>query len=193
MYKFLCALVGGFMRVIFRINVQGLENIPADGGGILCANHISNWDPVLLQIVMKRRIYYMAKDELFHTFFVGFILKKIGAIPVKRSGSDLTAIKQAFKTISGGQILGIFPTGQREKKKGEGEVKAGVGRIAGKTKAPVIPVHISASYHIFSRITINIGNPCTYFLPEGQKKATATDFESISNLIYAEITALGEE
>ena len=187
MYKFLCALVGGFMRVVFRINVQGLENIPADGGGILCANHISNWDPVLLQIVMKRRIYYMAKDELFHAFFVGFVLKKIGSIPVKRSGSDLTAIKQAFKTISGGQILGIFPTGQREKKKGEGEVKAGVGLIAGKTKAPVIPVHISADFRFFSKVTVNIGR-CEVFA-EGEKMSVEIA-EKFSKEIYQRIKDL---
>lgn len=193
MYKFVCNIVKAFMCLLFRVKVNGAQNIPEDSGFILCSNHLSNWDPPLLQVFIKRRIYYMAKDELFHVFGVGLILKLIKAIPVKRSGSDITAIKTAIKTVKGGGVLGIFPTGQREKVKGEGEVKAGIGLIALKTDSPVIPVHISASYRVFSRITINIGKPCTYSLPEGQKKATASDFENISNLIYAEITALGEE
>lgn len=189
MYRFLCALIGGFMRLLFRIEVRGLENIPAEGGGILCANHISNWDPVLLQVIMKRHIYYMAKDELFHVFFVGFILRKIGAIPVKRSGSDLTAIKQAFKTINGGEILGIFPTGQREKKKGEGEVKAGVGLIAGKTKAPVIPVHITADFRIFSKVKVNIGKSEVY-APANSEKISVEVAERFSKDIYKRIKDL---
>lgn len=189
MYRFLCNLVGAFVRLIFRIEVNGAENIPGQGGAILCANHISNWDPVLLQILIKRHIYYMSKDELFHVFFVGFILRKIGAIPVKRSGSDLTAIKQAFKTINGGEILGIFPTGQREKIKGEGEVKAGVGLIAGKTKAPIIPVHISASFKPFSKVVVNIGRCEVFAPPEGEKISTSMA-EDFSKEIYQRIKDL---
>ncbi len=189
MYKFLCTLVKGFMHLIFRIEIKGAQNMPADGSGILCANHISNWDPVLLQIVLKRRIYYMAKDELFHAFFVGFILKWIKAIPVKRTGSDLAAIKASFNVLKNGDILGIFPTGQREKKKGEGEVKAGVGLIAGKTKAPVIPVHIIANYRIFSKVTVVIGEPKVYTAPEGEK-LTVEMAEEFSKDIYKNIKSL---
>jgi len=189
MYRFLCALIGGFMRILFRIEVKGLENIPSDGSGILCANHISNWDPVLLQVIIKRHIYYMSKDELFHVFFVGFILKKIGAIPVKRSGSDLSAIKQALKTLQTGKILGIFPTGQREKVKGEGEVKAGVGLIAGKTKAPIIPVHITANFKLFSKVKVNIGVP-EVFAPSGGEKVSAELAEKYAKDIYQRIKEL---
>lgn len=191
MYKFLCGIVGIFMRLLFRIEVKGIDNIPGDGGAILCANHISNWDPVLLQIITKRHIYFMAKDELFHVFFVGFILKIIGAIPVKRSGSDLTAIKMAFKTINGGEILGIFPTGQREKVKGEGEVKAGIGLIAGKTKAPVIPVHISASFKPFSKVVVNIGRSEVYAPNEGEKLSVDVA-ERFSKEIYQNIKELAD-
>jgi len=189
MYKFVCALVGFFVRLIFRIKVKGLENIPKDGGAIICANHLSNWDPVVLQISIKRRIYYMAKAELFKAFFVGWVLKLIKAIPVKRTGSDLTAIKQSFKTIKDGNVLGIFPTGQREMVKGEGEVKAGVGLIAGKTGAPVIPVHIEASFRWFSKVTITIGEPKVY-IPEGGQKISVEVAEEFSKDIYANIKSL---
>ena len=189
MYRFLCTLVGVVMRLLFRIEVKGEENIPEDGGVILCANHISNWDPVLLQIISKRHIYYMSKDELFHVFFVGFVLKKIGAIPVKRTGSDLSAIKQALKTVQSGRILGIFPTGQREKVKGEGEVKAGVGLIAGKTKAPVLPIHISANFKPFSKVVVNIGK-CEVFAPEDGQKLSVEVAEDFSREIYKRIKDL---
>ncbi|MBR3933464.1 MAG: 1-acyl-sn-glycerol-3-phosphate acyltransferase [Clostridia bacterium] len=189
MYKFLCVLVGFFTRLIFRIKVTGEENIPKDGGAIICANHLSNWDPVVLQISVNRRIYYMAKAELFKAFFVGFVLKCIKAIPVKRTGSDLTAIKQSFKTIKDGNVLGIFPTGQRQKVKGEGEVKAGVGLIAGKTGAPVIPVHIESSFKWFSKVKITIGEPKVYKAPEGEK-INVELAEEFSKDIYNKIKSL---
>lgn len=189
MYKFLCTVLKGFMHLLFRIEVKGADNMPADGSGILCANHISNWDPVLLQIALNRRIYYMAKDELFHVFFVGRILKWIKAIPVKRTGSDLAAVKAALKTLQKGEILGIFPTGQREKKKGEGEVKAGVGLIAGKTNSPVIPVHIIANFRIFSKVTVVVGEPQIYSAPEGEK-LTVEMAEGFSKDIYKNIKSL---
>ncbi len=189
MYWFLFKIVEGFMRIFFRIEIKGKENVPQDGGIIVCANHISNWDPLALQIAVKRRIYYMAKENLFHTFFVGFVLKSIKAIPVKRTGSDLAAVKMAFKTVKRGDALGIFPTGQRLKKKGEGEVKAGVGLIAGKTEAPIVPVHIIADYKIFSKVTVVIGEAKKYLAPDGEK-LTVEMAEGFSKDIYKNIKEL---
>jgi 1-acyl-sn-glycerol-3-phosphate acyltransferase len=131
----------------------------------------------------------MSKEELFHVFFIGWIMKKIGAIPVKRTGSDLTAIKHAFKTVNGGEILGIFPTGQREKVKGEGEVKSGVGLIAGKTKAPIIPIHIGAGFKPFSKVVVNIGR-CEVFAPSEGEKINAEMAEVFSKEIYKKIKDL---
>lgn len=190
MYKFLCALVRAFMRLIFRVKVYGKENIPKDGGFILCANHLSNWDAPLLQGFIKRRIYYMAKEELFKAFGVGFILRRIKAIPVSRSGSDLASLKKAIKTVQNGDVLGIFPTGQREMVKGEGDVKAGIGFLAVKTGGTVVPVCISATYRIFSKVVINIGEPVK--IEKSETKPTTADYERISESIYADIKSLAK-
>ncbi len=193
MYRFISNIVKCFMCLFFKIEVTGEDNIPKEGPFILCANHISAWDPPLLQSFIKRRIYFMAKEELFHIFFVGFVLKAIKSIPVKRSGSDITAIKSAMKVLKSGECLGIFPTGQREKVKGEGEVKGGVALLALKTQAPVVAVHINASYRIFSRIKVSIGTPLTYELSDEKPKATSEDIECISKKIYSSILSLREE
>ena len=193
MYRLLCNIIKAFMSLIFKVEINGSENVPADGAFILCSNHLSNWDPPLLQGFVKRRIYFMAKDELFHVFGLGFILRLIKAIPVKRSGSDIAAIKTAMKVLKDDKVLGIFPTGQREMVKGEGEVKGGVALLAVKTQCPVLPIHISASYKIFSRITVNIGKARIYSLPEGQRKASSEDIDRISKQIYGSIRELGKE
>ena len=190
MYKFLCGILKLFMMMIFRVEVRGAENIPEDGGIIICCNHISNWDPPLLQAFTGRRIYFMAKDELFHAFLIGWIFKVLKAIPVKRNGADLAAVKSSIRVIKDGGVLGIFPTGQREKVKGEGEVKGGLGLLAAKTGCPVVPVHITANYRIFSKVVMSIGEPKVHSIPEGEKLTVETS-EIISNEIYAEVKKLG--
>ncbi len=178
------------MHLIFRIEVNGRDNIPTDDGVILCANHLSNWDALILQTVaVRRHIYFMAKDELFRVPVLKSILKGIGAIPVKRTGSDLSAVKHALKTIKNGEMLGIFPTGQRARDGVDGEVKAGVGLIAGKTQTPVLPIHISANYRLFSKVVVNIGK-CKSFAPDEGEKLTADLAQKLSDDIYSEIKAL---
>lgn len=193
MYRFISNIVKCFICLFFKVEITGEENIPKEGHFIICANHISAWDPPVMQCFIKRRIYFMAKEELFHIFFVGFILRAIKAIPVRRSGSDITAIKTAMKLLKNGECLGIFPTGQREKVKGEGEVKGGVALLALKTKAPVVAVHIDASYRIFSRVKLNIAPMRVYELEDAKAKATSEDVERISKEIYSSILSLREE
>lgn len=184
MYKFVCLLVKAFMSVIFRVKVNGKENIPSDGGFILCANHLSNWDPPLLQAFIKRRIYFMSKEELFHKFGLGFVLRRIKAIPVKRTGADINCIKQSMKVVKSGDVLGIFPTGQREMVKGEGEVKSGVAFLSYKTNGVILPIHITASYKLFSKVIIDIKKPLTY---KFESKPTSDDLARISSDIYSHI------
>lgn len=189
MYNALVKLIKVFLSLIFRIEVSGTENIPEEGGFILCSNHISCWDPLVIQANVKRRIYFMAKAELFKVFFVKWILKLIKAIPVKRTGSDLNAVKSAIKTVKSGQCLGIFPTGQRSKLGDEGEVKSGIGFIACKTDAPVLPIHIDANFKIFSKVKVSIGKCVPYW--EGEGKPTPEDFDIVSKNIYKDIKMLG--
>ena len=192
MYSFSCMLVRLFLHLIFRIKIYGAENLPKSGGYILCSNHLSNWDPPVLQAFFRRPIRFMAKSELFDAFFVGFVMRCIRAIPVKRSGADLTAIKESFKTLKNGEILGIFPTGQRENVKGEGEVKPGIGLIAVKSGCDVIPVHITSTYRIFSKVIIDIGKGEKYSINEGEK-LTPDVLERVSNEIYSKVKKLPGE
>ena len=192
MYKLLVNIIKCFLCLFFKVEVTGEENIPKDGAFILCANHISNWDAPMLQCFIKRRMFFMAKDELFHVFFVGFIMKAIKAIPVKRTGADITAIKSAMKVLKSGECLSIFPTGQRKKVKGEGEAKGGVALLALKTKAPVVAVHIDATYRIFSKVKLTIAPMRVYELEDAKAKASSEDVDRITKEIYSSILSLRE-
>ena len=76
-------------RIFYRIRVTGTEHIPKEGAFILAGNHIHSYDPILLAILIKRQVHFMGKRELFENRFSGMFLKKIGAFPVDREGTDI--------------------------------------------------------------------------------------------------------
>jgi len=110
--NFVRKLVYVFLRLFFVIKVEGKENIP-ESPYIICANHRSYLDPVLITIVFDERVCFMAKSELFKIWWLSPILKAYGAFPVKRGKSDISAIKSAIEVIRKKMNLGIFPEGKR--------------------------------------------------------------------------------
>lgn len=192
LFKILKTAVAIFTRLIFRVRISGKENIPENGGCIICANHVSNWDPVFLVALLKRRIYFMGKEELFHIFGLGAILKAIGIIPVKRNSSDISAVKTSLKVLGDGKALGIFPSGTRVKKGQEVQVKSGVAFIAVKAAVPVVPIYIDSTYKLFGRVNIQIGT-AEDFAVYGKAKLSSEELGKISNGLFKHIYALAEE
>ena len=80
-------------KLLYRYKNIGSDKIPSDGGFILASNHMSFSDPVLLGLCIKRRLYFMAKIELFKNKFAGALIRALGAFPVERGAGDGKAIK----------------------------------------------------------------------------------------------------
>ena len=178
-----------FFHIFHRLKVKGKENIPETGGAIVCANHISNFDPIVVAICIKRNVHFMAKAELFKNKFVSYILIKLNAFPIKRGSADITAIKNSFKLIKNGEILGIFPEGTRSKNGKLGPAEPGTATIAIKTKAPIIPIKITGSYKAFKSVKVVIGKPIEltdYY----DRKLTSDEINKASQQIMAEIDKL---
>ena len=113
-FYYLGKIITGFIfRIWFHIEFHGQENQPQDRGYILCCNHRSALDPVLIAQKIKKPIRYMAKMELFQNPFVGFIIRHLGAFPVARGKGDTSAIDTAVETVKNGRVLGLFPEGTR--------------------------------------------------------------------------------
>ncbi|WP_231475346.1 lysophospholipid acyltransferase family protein [Persephonella sp. KM09-Lau-8] len=108
-------LIRPIFRLIFRISAEGIENVPREGGCILAANHRSNLDPFVLNTISPRPIFFMAKHELFKIPILSWIIRKAGAIPVKRTTRDIGALKKAIELVNNGYCIGIFPEGTRAK------------------------------------------------------------------------------
>jgi len=128
-----------------RIRVSGRENIPRKGGFILVSNHASNLDPVLLGIVLPRRLDYLAKEELFTSSFFGSLLRSVGSVPLKRGSADVGALKESLRRLNEGRGLVMFPGGTRLGDGTLSRAQAGVGFLAAKSGVPVIPALIKGS------------------------------------------------
>jgi len=183
----------GFFRIIFslvfRWQVIGREHIPKEGPVILCANHISLWDPPLLGSGIERQVNFMAKEELFRIPGLNFLLVKFGAFPVKRGAGDRAAIRATLKLLEEGKIFGIFPEGTRSKTGEVGEGMPGVAMFALKSEADVIPVAIIGPYRMFRPIKIVYGKPID--LTQLREAKTGSDTLKVtSDLIMAHIKEL---
>jgi len=174
----------------FKIELKGRENIPEFDSCVACINHISLFDPLVVCAVVDRPIRFIAKQELFKIPVIGWYLKSINVIPIKRDSGDISAVKASLKALKNGEVLGIFPTGTREKKHPNAPVKPGAALIALKADVPVIPIHIEASYKLFSKVTITVGEQVDLSTWSG-RKLTQEELGCASQKIYSSIKALG--
>jgi len=134
-----------FIRCIFRINggleVRGIENIPARGGVIVASNHLSYLDPPLIASVLPRRATFMARRGLFNISLLGCFIRHY-AFPVDREKTHPSTIKEALRRLKDGEVLAIFPEGQRSETGRLLEGKPGIGMIAKLAKVSIIPTLI---------------------------------------------------
>lgn len=178
-YNFFCNTSNMFFRLFYEVKIIGLENIPTSGRTIICSNHVGLTDPVLLAAMLPRKLNYMAKKELFKNKFLGFAIRKLGAFPVDRDSSGLSAIKTAIKILKDDKVFAIFPEGRRVKEEDSESVKPGIAMISIKGKSSIIPIYIDTEYKIFKKIKINIGEPL-HFDEYFDKKLSTKEYETLS-------------
>src|SRR5919109_914196 len=145
---------------LYRSRSIGVENVPERGPVILAPNHFSNLDHFFLGVFLRRQVQFMAKSQLFR-FPIDFILSHGGTFPVRRGHHDAEAFVTAHMVLSGGGVVGMYGEGGRSRTKKLGKPKAGLGRLALESGAPVVPVAIHGSEHVrdlrLPKVTIQYG------------------------------------
>lgn len=172
-----------FYKIMFRMDIEGEENIPTEGNAVLCCNHMSNYDPMTMAAFTKRPVRYIAKKELFANKFLSKLMYSLGAFPVDRETTDMKALKTAIKLLKNGEMLGIFAEGTRVKEGEAKAAKAGVALFALKGGAPIVPVAVSSTYKFRSVVHIRYGNPIYLDEYKGQKVTTEMMEEITENVM----------
>ena len=178
MRKFLKGLFCLMSVIVYRIKINGKENIPEDGAALICPNHVHALDSVLVVVHAKRKINVLAKEELFKNKVLRWLAKIFGVYPVKQNSADLSAIKTSLKILRNKELLLIFPEGTRNGLERGRPIKNGAMTIAIKAGVPIVPIGIKGSFKVFSKVTINIGKPRYY----DEYKDKINDKEVISKL-----------
>ncbi len=198
LYSFLYKILAPFLRFIFNVRAHGEENIPTEGGLLICPNHISAADVVILSVAAKsRQIRYMAKAELFKIPLLKQLITVLGAFPIKRGAGDVGAIKKTIALLKDGETVGMFPQGTRYKgvHPSESSVKHGAGMIAYRADVPVLPVAIITKNYklcLFKRVDIVFGKPI--FPSElGFESGSHAEQIAASEKIFDEILKLHEK
>lgn len=188
-FKILRAIIRTFVFFVFRLEVNGRENLPKNSGAIVAINHRSNWDVVVLGATTPRKLGFMAKAELFKNKIFAAFFSALGAFPVQRGKGDLGAIKAALSRLRNGEIVAMFPEGTRVKEGQEVEPKQGAVVLATRAQVPIVPINISGKYRWMSKITITYGEPI-YYTQFADNKPTVEQLHSLSIDLMKNIRSL---
>ncbi|MCM3114646.1 1-acyl-sn-glycerol-3-phosphate acyltransferase [Neobacillus sp. MER 74] len=188
-YDFAKSVVTGVFKPLYRVEAIGLEHFPKEGGVLLCANHIHNFDPIIVGIMAPRPVHYMAKEEIFSVPVLGNIVRKCNAFPVKRGFNDREALRTGLKILKDGQVFGLFPEGTRSKTGELGKGLSGAGFFALRSTAAVVPCAIIGPYRSFRKLKVIYGEPID--LEEMRKEKASA--EQVTELIMSKIDKLRKE
>ena len=194
-YRFAWWLAYGLCALLFRMRVEGHHHIPRRGGIILAGNHRSYVDPVIIGVAAGRELWYVTKSEVFPIPFLGRLIRKLHAMPIRRGRGDRGALMAQEGQLKAGRGVFIFPEGTRSKSPRFLKPKLGVGMVAYRTQAPVVPVYISGTVNVWKtmlgvdRVIVRFGPPfriCPDQLPGRRKDA----YDSISKEVMRKIGEL---
>ncbi|MBE6563548.1 MAG: 1-acyl-sn-glycerol-3-phosphate acyltransferase [Ruminococcaceae bacterium] len=194
-YNTMIAIFRPIIRVLFRLTVTGAEKIPKEGKLIVCANHTSMLDVAVIITSMPRKINFMGKKEIFKIPLVGAFFRAMGAFPVDRGGGDVGAIKKTVSIIEEGGAVSIFPQGTRHQKEdpSKTEVKHGIGMMAYRSGADVLPLFIKAKnnhLHFFGKSELIVGDVIKYE-ELGFENGGKAEYEHAARCVFSRICALG--
>jgi 1-acyl-sn-glycerol-3-phosphate acyltransferase len=168
------SLLRTFSRLIgvtfYRLRCEGREHWPATGGGLVCSNHQSFFDPNLIGMTCPRQMNYLARDTLFKVPVLREVMRFLDAIPIDREGSGLAGLKETMKRLRAGELVLIFPEGTRTHDGELLQLKPGFCSIARRSRVPLIPVAMDGAYQAWprtsplpmpGRLAVVIGQPIT--------------------------------
>lgn len=184
------------LKLFVRRHIEGLDNIPPRGGLIIAANHVNLMDSPILGVSLKRRVYFMAKEELFDLRVTGWLVTQFGAFSVAKGKLDRRAGRTALGLLGCGEALVIFPEGKRSDSGNLGPAYVGTALLAARSGVPILPVGVSGTAQLVGKtwffrrpvVDIKIGLPFT--LPAISDKLSKEETQRFTYSIMQHIAAL---
>lgn len=172
-----CRVVAALLIVpLYRYRAGGGEHVPDRGGVILAVSHKSWADPVFAAMAFRRPLRFMAKSEVFANRLFGRFVTALGAFSIRRGAADVEAVRTALDIIASGGVLLMFPEGTRRHDDQIHELHAGIGMLALRSGAPVIPVALKGTRRLvshrvprFPSVRVNVGQAVDLSGLEGRK------------------------
>lgn len=196
LYRVGQAVCRPIMKVFYRYKFINNNSIPHEGAYIIASNHMSFSDPVLLGLGQRRRLFFMAKQELFKNKFFAGLIRALGAFPVERGTGDGKAIKTGEDLIKEGNVMTIFIEGGRTKTGEFMRPRSGCALVAQQMQVPVIPACITITgnpKYRFAKRVIHFGDPLTPqqlgLTPDGDRR----QLKNATNMIMDEIKKMREQ
>lgn len=189
-------LIAPLVRFFMGVKIEGKENIPKEGGIVVCANHIAVRDPILIAACFPRQVRYVAKKELFSVPIISSVIRTLGAIRMDRKGNDVVALRSCTQLAKLGEAVAIFPQGHRYPgvNPATTPLKAGAAQIAFRSGQDVLPVCIKVKhnkYGFLRPVTIVVGKVIKHdSLPFGVGGSEA--YSEVTEIIFNEIVKLGD-
>jgi 1-acyl-sn-glycerol-3-phosphate acyltransferase len=160
--------------VLWRTRAIGVGNVPKTGPLILAPNHFSQMDHFFIGLYLRRQIRFMAKSQIFGPPILTYVFKHGGVFPVRRGHHDEEAFRTAFTLLEQEEMLLVYAEGGRSRSGELGQPKAGIGRMALESGAPVVPVAIQGSASVrrwkrftFPKVTVQYGEPLAFPVETG--------------------------
>lgn len=151
LYEVIRSVIKIILKVLYRVEDIDIYKVPKEGRLIICSNHISYLDPVIIGAFIPRCIYFMAKKELYDSKFLSSLITFLNAFPVKRRSFDRNAFKTSSDVLENENALGLFPEGTRSTDGVLREGKKGIGFISVNSRTPILPVALSGTNKIIQK------------------------------------------
>lgn len=179
--------LAGIYHIVYRVKIVGLENLPKNGGYIICGNHINTLDAAAIVLLSKNKIRFIGKHDLFRFGILRWLAHLFDIIPIKRNSQDMEAMKRCLKALKNNEILGIFPEGTRKGLDKHVKLKSGATFMAMRAGVPIVPVGIQGTFKPFTKVVLNYGKPMTF---ENYNIQNKEDLENATKAVMDNIIML---
>jgi len=198
-YQFWKFVISGATRVVTRMRVEGRENVPKTGGFVLAPVHRSYMDTPITAAVTRRRMRYMAKDSMWKTPWVGWLISSVGGFPVSRGTTDIEALRRCFLLLGQGEPIVMYPEGERKSGPIVQPLFEGAAYVAVRGNVPIIPVGIGGSESLMPKgakmihphkVRVIIGTPIYPNVSSANGRAPRSEIKRLTAELHEELQRL---